>query len=45
MSPFDSPLQNWLHLTPWVHIFKCLKLKSKLKIGSNEFFGIHMREK
>jgi hypothetical protein len=37
MSPFDSPLQNELHLMWQVYIFKRPKLKPKLKIESNEF--------
>jgi hypothetical protein len=32
MSPFDSPLQNLLHLMQYLYIFKCLKLKPEFKI-------------
>jgi hypothetical protein len=48
MSPFDSPLQNWL-LYDMLFTFKGFKSKIKLKFLSNEFLvwilDIHMNEK
>jgi hypothetical protein len=47
MNFFGSPLQNWLHLTQYVYIFKRPKLKQKLKLDQmklySKLFNIHKR--
>jgi hypothetical protein len=49
MSPFDSPLENWLMSNALLFIFKSLKSKFSLKFHQMdiwfEFLNVHMNGK